>query len=44
MVEKCGGGFEADVGGGRVRTSGGCRSLVWLGVLGLDVKWRRFPA
>ena len=44
MVEKCGGWVEADVGGGRVRTSGGCCSLVWLGVLRLNARGRRFPA
>ena len=41
MVEGCGGGFEADVGGGGVRV---LRVGKWLIRLGVDVKGRRFPA
>ena len=44
MVEKCGGGVEADVGGGGVRVLWGWSGLIWLGILKMNVKGRRFPA
>lgn len=38
MVEKCGGGIEANAGGGEVRVLGGRCWSIWLGVLGIDVE------
>ncbi len=44
MVEGCGGWVETDVGGGGVRVVGGWGWLIWLGVLGMDVNGKTFPA